>query len=79
MTDDAHEERFRQHEEMIEALARVFMRQGEVNEEQRAMNQRLERFIERQDSINADIRTTLAEIKTLITLLPRGGENGRDA
>lgn len=46
------EDRLRRHEEMIQALARVWMRQGETNErmetfieEQRAMNQRLDGYM----------------------------------
>ena len=39
------EDRLRRHEAMIEGLAKVWMRQSELNE-------RMDRYIERQDAIN---------------------------
>jgi len=85
------DDRLRRHEEMIEGLTRVFMRQSEINEhivgfidEQRAMNERMDRFMvrmdgymQRQEAINASVASTLERVETLLERLPRGGENGR--
>jgi len=79
MADDAHEERFRQHEAIMEGLARMLAAQH-------AMNQRVEGFIQqqqgfnaRQVEINADVKTTLVRIETLLARMIPHGENGREA
>jgi hypothetical protein len=92
MAEDAQEERFRQHEAMLEALARVWQRQGEINEEQRAITTRLDRQVERLDSYLARqdvlnerlilaierLEATQADIHQLLARwLPPAG-NGRD-
>ena len=64
MADD-HEERFRRHEEIMEGLARMLAAQPEFNRQQ------LE--------INADVKTTLARIETLIARMLPPSENGREA
>lgn len=78
MTED-YGDRLDRHEEMIQALARVWTRQSELNEEQRAMNQRLEGYIQRQDEFNASVARTLARIETLLERFPPRGDNGREA
>ena len=65
MADDAQEERFRRHEEIMEGLARMLAAQHEFNRQQ------LE--------INADVKTTLARIETLIARMLPTGEHGREA
>jgi hypothetical protein len=70
--DDAHEERFRQHEAIMAGLARMLEAQHEFNHQQLLLNQQ-------QREINADVRTTLARIETLLTRWARPEENGRDA
>jgi len=65
MADDAHEERFRWHEEIMKALARMLAAPYEFN------RQPLE--------INADVHTTLARIETLLTRWTRPEDNGREA
>jgi len=60
-----HEDRFRQHEEIMEGLARMLAAQHEFNRQQ------LE--------INVDVKTTLARIETLIARMLPTGENGREA
>jgi ABC-type transporter Mla subunit MlaD len=40
---------------------------------------RLDTLLAQQVEINADVKTTLARIETLLDRLPRQGENGRDA
>jgi len=72
MADDAHEERFRQHEEMLQGLARMLAAQH-------VMNQRMEAFVARQDTINEGVQTTLARIETLLARMIRHEDNGRDA
>ena len=60
-----HDDRFRQHEEMMEGLARMQAAQHEFNRQQ------LE--------INVDVKTTLARIETLIARRLPTGANGREA
>ena len=86
MADDAHEERFRQYAEMLQGLARVWHEQHAMNQEQREMNQRLTLAIEsidqtlaQQSEFNADVRTTLARVETLLARMIPTGENGREA
>jgi len=76
--------RLRRHEERLEALARLWERQGEINDrfeefidEQRTMNQRVATFFDEQRAINASVASTLSRVETLLERLPRGGENGR--
>ena len=85
MADD-HEERFRRHEEILEGLARLWEAQHAMNQEQREVNQRLTLAIEsidqtlaQQAEFNADVRTTLARIATLLARMLPTGENGREA
>jgi hypothetical protein len=72
MADDAHEERFRQHEAIMEGLARMLAAQHEFNRQQVALH-------EQQRETNADVRTTLARLEMLIVRLIPTGESGRDA
>jgi hypothetical protein len=65
MADDAHEERFRQHEQIMAGLARMLEAQHEFNRQQVEINQ--------------DVKTTLARIETLIARMLPTSENGRDA
>jgi hypothetical protein len=73
MPDD-HEDRLRRHEAIMEGLARMLAAQHE-------MNQRVEGFMQRQDTVNDRLTAaierldvTQARIETLPT-----GENGREA
>ena len=51
MPDD-RDERFQQHEDLLRRLTALVLKMDERLEEQRAMNQRGEGFIQRQDAIN---------------------------
>jgi hypothetical protein len=86
MADDASDERFRHHEEILQGLARVWDAQHTLNQEQREITQRLTLAIEsidqtlaQQAEFNSDVRTTLARIETLLARMLPTGENGRDA
>ena len=79
MADDAHEERFRQHEAILEGLARVWAAQHEMNQEQRGLNQRLTLAIERIDQTLAHVEITQARMETLLARMIRTEDNGRDA
>jgi hypothetical protein len=70
--DDAHEDRFRQHEAIMAGLARMLEAQHDFNRQQLVLNQQ-------QREINADVRTTLARIETLLTRMLHTGENGQEA
>jgi len=84
--NDAHEDRFRQHEAILEGLARMLAAQHE-------MNQRVEGFMQRQDTLNAQqgglnerltaaierLDVTQARIETLLARMLPTSENGRDA
>ena len=79
MADDAHEERFRHHEAIMESLARML-------EAQHGMNQRVEGFMHRQDTLNERLLAaierldvTQARIETLLARMLPQSENGRDA
>jgi hypothetical protein len=92
MSDDL-EDRLRRHEAMIEGLAKVWMRQSEINErldgfieEQRAMNvrmegslERMDSYLARQDRLNERLTTAIEDIKTLLERVVRGSGNGREA
>ena len=74
-----HEERFRQHEQIMEGLARML-------EAQHGMNQRVEGFLERQDTMNERLTAaierldvTQARIETMLARMIQQSENGRDA
>jgi hypothetical protein len=84
--DDAHEERFRQHEDLMGRLAVLLAAQHDINEELRAANQRHDAInerltvaIEELKGINQDVKTTLARIETLLARMIRHEDNGRDA
>lgn len=79
MADDAHEERFRQHETIMEGLARMLVAQH-------VMNERVTGFMQRQDALNERLTaaierldTTQARIETLLARMMRSAENGREA
>jgi hypothetical protein len=86
MADDAHEERFHQHEAIMEGVARMLEAQHGMNERQDGINARLAHAIERMDrtfaqqlEFNADVKITLARIETLLARMIPTGENGREA
>jgi len=72
MDDGAHEERFRQHEEILRSLAAMLV-------SQQTLNERMVTFIQQQTGINQDLKTTLARIETLLARMLRHEDNGRDA
>jgi hypothetical protein len=79
MTDDAHEERFRQHEQLMEGLARLLAAQHETNQRQDAINERLTTAIERIDGAIERLDVTQARIETLLARIIPQSENGREA
>jgi seryl-tRNA synthetase len=79
MADDAHEERFRPHEAIMEGLARMLAAQHTMNERQEAINEELKTFNRQQVEINQDGKTTLARIETLLARMIPQSENGREA
>jgi len=68
MADDAHEERLRQHEAMLQGLARMFAAQHEMNQRLTAAIERIDRTFAQQAEFNGDVRTTLARLETLVPL-----------
>jgi hypothetical protein len=66
MADDAHDERFRQHEEMLQGLARMFSAQHEMNQHVTLAIERIDRTLAQQAEFNGDVRTTLAHLETLV-------------
>jgi len=78
MADDS-DERFRQHEDILRSLTAMLV-------EQRAMNQRVEGFMQRQDLMNERLTAaierldlTQARIETLLARMIPPSENGREA
>ena len=65
-------ERFRQHEEMLQGLARMLAAQHEFN-------QRITLAIERIDRTLAHVEITQARTETLLARMLPTAENGRDA
>jgi hypothetical protein len=92
MSEDL-DDRLRRHEAMIEGLAKVWMRQSEMNErmdgaiahldtfigEQRGMNERMDSYLARQDRINERLTAAIERIDTVLQRLVRGSGNGREA
>jgi hypothetical protein len=79
MADDAQEERFRQHEALLQGLARILAAQHEKNQSYDAMIQEQRAMNRQQVEINQDIKTTLARIETLLARMIERSDNGRDA
>jgi hypothetical protein len=86
MADDAHEERFRQHEEILRSLAAMLAVQHEKNQsydaiiqEQREMNRDAKAMLQHQAEFNQDVKATLARIETLLARMLRQEANGREA
>ena len=78
MPDD-HEERFRQHEAIMEGLARMLAAQHVMNEEQREMNRDVKAILQQQAEFNQDVKTTLAREETLLARMIPPSENGQEA
>jgi len=72
MEHDPQEERFRQHEALIQGLARIWQEQQEFNRQQVAINAQLTAAIERLD-------ITQARIEALLARMIAQGDNGREA
>ena len=70
MADDAHDERFRQHEAILEGLARMLAAQHGMHQRGKGCRQRA--ALEHLD-------TTQSHSKTLLVRRLPPGENGRDA
>jgi hypothetical protein len=60
------------YDEIIRHLVQIAAHQETINEDLRAFNRQ-------QVEINADVKTTLAHIETLLTRMLHHGGNGRDA
>ena len=65
-------------DEMLRALLRIAAHQETINVDLRACIQEQREFNRQQVEINADVRTTLARIETLIARMLPTGENGRE-
>jgi hypothetical protein len=64
---------------MLRRLIIVAEHQRTINDDLRASIVELREFNRQQVEINADVRTTLARIETLLARLMRGSDNGREA
>jgi hypothetical protein len=76
MDDD---ERYRLHEEMLQGMARMWERQGEINLAQQEITERLTLAIERIDRTLAHVEITQARMETLLARMLRQEDNGREA
>ena len=79
MEPQDYDDRFRHHEAILEGLARMFAAQHEMNQRVEGFLEEQREFNRRQVDINADVKTTLARVETLLARLIPQGENGRDA
>jgi hypothetical protein len=64
---------------MLRTLVRITGQQEVINQDLRTCIQEQQEFNRQQVEINADVKTTLARLETLVTRMIRPGENGRDA
>ena len=78
-TLDDHEARWRQHEALLEGLARMFAAQHEMNQRVEGVIQEQRAFNARQVEINADVKTTLARVETLLARMIPHSDNGQEA
>lgn len=72
MADDAHEERLRQHEDILRSLTAMLAAQHVMNERQVAINHDIQRTLDR-------LEITQARIETLLSRMIRHEDNGQDA
>lgn len=68
-----------EYDEMLRTLVRIAAKQDMINDDQRAMNARLEHFIGQQVEINQRLEVTQARIETLLARMIERSANGRDA
>jgi hypothetical protein len=86
MADDAHKQRFQQHEDILHSLTAMLAAQHMMNEEQREMNReqwemnhRLEGAIERLEEFNRQQVIINQRLNTLLTRMMCQEDNGRNA
>ncbi|HSX83364.1 MAG TPA: hypothetical protein VLQ80_33025 [Candidatus Saccharimonadia bacterium] len=75
---DEQEDRLRQHEKMLQGLARMWSAQHEMNQRRDVLNARLTLAIERIDQTLAHVEIPQARMETLLARLLPQTENGRD-
>jgi hypothetical protein len=78
MADD-DEARFRQHEAIMEGLARMLAAQYEMNQRVEGFIQEQREFNARQVAINERLEVTQAHIETLLARMLSHGENRQEA
>ena len=78
MADD-HEERLRQHEEILRSLTAMLAAQHAMNQRMAAMLTNHDRLLHQQVEINQDVKTTLARVETLLARLLQTDTNGQNA
>ena len=74
-----YEDRFRQHEAMMEGLARMLAAQYEMNQRVEGFIQEQREFNVRQVAINERLEVTQVRIETLLARMMAHGENGQEA
>lgn len=78
MADD-HDERVRQHEEMLRSLTAMLVRLDGSLATQAGINERLTLAIERIDWTLAHVESPQARMETLLACMIRTEDNGREA
>lgn len=78
MPDDAHEEHLRQHDAMRHLTA-MLVKQDGINDRLTLTIERIDQTLAQQGEINADVKTTLARIGTLLARLIRPADKGHEA
>ena len=66
-------------ERMLRTLVRIAGQQEVINQDLRTCIQEQREFNRQQVEINADVKTTLARLETLVARMIHTGENGREA
>ena len=74
-----HEEHLRQHDEILRSLTAMLVKQDGINERLTLAIERIDRSLTQQVEINADLKTTLARVETLLSRMFHPEDNGHDA
>ena len=79
MANGEHDERFRQHEDILRSLTAMLVAQREMNQRVEGFLQGLDRAIQELKDFNQQQLGINAHLETLMTRMIRHEDNGRDA
>ena len=79
MANGEHDERFRQHEDILRSLTAMLVAQREMNQRVEGFLQGLDHAIQELKDFNQQQLGISARLETLMTRMIRHEDNGRDA